>query len=923
MNSEFVSLIKFVSASCSGDFNGPDSVLGTTDQISYLRHYFDVYSKEINFSSDRSLIEKTEISNLYNSLPQENFSFRKRKYINEWNCKISNLNDFKFIRLYTKSAMVDGDTIVLKDKNVVPFPAFEIETDNNFNEISFDLTIDSKFFTPIRCEVDTMVPCRNLEFKNGIDEVIKFGFYSNKKVFARIIDKDKYHHTNLYLGDYEFDKENSFNIKFFHNYVIIKFNSNEKVINYSSKLLPNLMFAGSGLHSSGDWKFKILYIKNNDISFDIFEKKSFDEPSVSKQIKLPYVIGGFDNRNNSSILTTTFFVNDSKKKHILHIDEFTPNGAIKINNKLVLVKEDLNECSLDISKYLIAGKNDLEIVLFSRAPENVVSWHRNKDPYFGSSFDGIYIDEVSETFIKNVFAKTISINKEKIEVSIKADINGNNFDNFNIKVSTLDETKIYENAFDKNKYCLIVLDAKPWSFESPNLYKIKVSLLSESIKIDEFELITGFRTIDQKRGSININNKEVNLYGALLMQYLPPLENLVCNHVYANFEQVATQCLIAKKMNCNCLRMHQLGFGTNDKKITKICDFLGIGLIWTTRYQESIYDAIYQTKNWLSKESYQSEMKELINSPSILIWEGSNELYLYREDIDKIYSTFVQAIKEIDDSRLICPVSHLYYGNDSYNRNCQYYQEDGKFDEFWNPCKSVDEWTDPLIIRSAHTYNWLLGYGKTWDLLRKQNWSGQDCLLKSKTHAYCVTEYAIIGRQTPKSDIKVDNNSYEISDEESLGYNFDDNHWFLSQAYQALAATFATRKMLSIGVDGMLWCSLIGGANDLTYLKPVVDFYYRPKLAFYALRDCFKKITAFQDDTDIVWNSEHKIKPVLLTNSDLSTHDIIIELKDEDDNLKYSYKYSNIRFENKIIKLPHLNLPKLSDGYYKYFIIIN
>src|SRR5690606_4259467 len=49
--------------------------------------------------------------------------------------------------------------------------------------------------------------------------------------------------------------------------------------------------------------------------------------------------------------------------------------------------------------------------------------------------------------------------------------------------------------------------------------------------------------------------------------------------------------------------------------------------------------------------------------------------------------------------------------------------------------------------------------------------------------------------------------------------------WELSQAWQAFSAYEAIRKKRWLGYDGFAWCTLRGGGNNGTYMKPLTDYY--------------------------------------------------------------------------------------------------
>ena len=405
--------------------------------------------------------------------------------------------------------------------------------------------------------------------------------------------------------------------------------------------------------------------------------------------------------------------------------------------------------------------------------------------------------------------------------------------------------------------------------------------------MDDYVVETGFRIIEQKNGSIYLNNHKILLNGALLMQFLPPYEEIPINHNCPSDEQIAKQVLMLKNMNGNTMRIHTLGYGTNDVRMAEICDRLGIMLIWVTRLIDSLESLVWEGA-WLERNYYGEQMKELLNYPSVIMWEGSNEYHPkdYRV-VDRMYDAFTELINSIDSTRLICPCSHIYYGGGLYDLGCKYYNDDGTLGQDGNPKKSGKGWTDEKVVRSVHTYSMLCGYGETWASMRKQDWKWQDEMLKSRKHSYLVTEYAVTALANPNTTEAQSNpyvESYEREDEIKIfGRPFKQAEWKESQAYQSLCAFNAVKKMRSLGVDGMLWCCLSSGANDGSYLKPPIDFYGYKKLGFYALRDAYRDIYACKSDIDISYSVTDTICPMIINASQQGRFELKISILNQEE----------------------------------------
>ncbi len=155
-----------------------------------------------------------------------------------------------------------------------------------------------------------------------------------------------------------------------------------------------------------------------------------------------------------------------------------------------------------------------------------------------------------------------------------------------------------------------------------------------------------------------------------------------------------------------------------------------------------------------------------------------------------------------------------------------------------------------------------------------------------------------------------------MNDEKTaLGFIFADEEWELSQAYQALCAAVATKQLRKLGADGMLWCCLTGGANNASYLKPIIDFYGYKKLAYYQLREGFGEVTAFNEKMDVLFHEGYEICPIVVGAAAEKEYALCIEICDENGQTvaKKSLKKGvmqedNLRFE--------AWTPCLDSGYY-------
>ncbi|MGN1077007.1 MAG: glycoside hydrolase family 2 TIM barrel-domain containing protein, partial [Candidatus Gallimonas sp.] len=703
--------------------------------------------------------------------------------------------------------------------------------------------------------------------------------------------REEYHYDLNELCRYPFGEWFTVKVRFEQSRVLIFVNGREYGFPNGENLVADNLFLSGGMQPVNGWEFiPVSCTLKNGIQPDLFEKRKetgFKEEYLG-EVKLPFAIGTEKNRDKILILRRKFQA-VAKRVYTLEVDSLDPGGYVAVNGKTVIRKDDFSPFRTDITGYVVPGENELELGVFPRAPEVLYSWHRHSDCYNGWLCQGASVRE-SGIFIRDAFRVVTHKTREKVDFSVEWNLPGQENFVYRIFLAKIFPQKDGEILLKEGIGCeriderfLLPLDL--WSPETPNLYRVRIELYRNGERIDTEEQETGFRTIEQREGSIYLNGKKIRLKGALNMQFLPPYEEIPVNHLCPDDVQICEQLITLKRMNGNCFRMHQLGYGTSDKRIAQYADRLGMMLIWTTRLIDSV-ENLRWCPEWHAAPSYILHMQHVINHPSVIMWEGSNEFHASNlAEIDRVYDSFVRYAGGADPTRLLCPVSHLYYGGGIYDYGCKYYNNAGTSDELGNPVDSSFGWKSDRVVRSAHTYSLLLGYGAPWKDMREQNWAFQDELLNAEEKAYLVSEYAVIGRQNPETDEAktfINKNSYELTDEKaSLGFYFSDEEWELSQAYQALCAAVATKQLLVRGADGMLWCCLWGGANNASYLKPIVDFYGYKKFAYYVLKDCFKETVVMNAATDVLFYPGYEILPFVCGTEQGKRYGLTVRIEDE------------------------------------------
>ena len=900
-----------------GDFSGTEYEFSSEEKLDFLKKYSD-FCQKVNHLGEHSVkvVEKETIDETLRKIDYKVLSkVRKKEEFSTFEATLLPKNGvYKGWQFYTARTSLQEGAIVFNDGITPPMPCakYEFENGERLKRIRLKVFISSEYKKEKVGLSEKDMPHvittgRVIELRSGIEEVLKIQFYAIGVACARVGVPDPYHHKHFLLGNYRFDEWNELIIELSENSYAVEFNGvrTENLLRTSS-CAPDTLFLSGGLHPRGVWK-----VKPEEFEFADTKTIEFFAPSVENiaseeklgTVNLPYVVGGYKNKDKYLILRKEFHAKKGDKKALLTFDSLDPGGRAYLNGQLIFETDGFMRESIDVSSYLKNGKNLLMVVVEPRAPEIHYPWHRAKDSYMGWFCGAITLEYIPKTCISALEVTTKRIYGRTAQVFLH--IKTENAVGKEVKVYLAQtnpekgkEELIYTGTAKADESLPLQIKALPWSPQNPVLYSIRVELVGE----DDYIVETGFRTIEQKDGAIYLNNEKILLRGAILMQFLPPYENIVTSHVCPTNEELVWQFLMLKNMNGNFLRLHMLGYGTNDARYARFCDRLGLALCWITRFIDSV-ESVQWGKGWLQGDLYVNQMKEVKEHPSIVMWEGSNEYRAWGKDIDWLYDEFVSKVKAEDDTRLLSPCSHLYYGEDLSGVG-YYYQDDGNADQNYQPANASFGWRDSSVVRSAHPYCITLGYGGSWEDFRKQPWSAQKLLFESKEHAYLVTEMAVIGRHddtTPEAQVYVKNDSYELLGGERLfGRPLEQSEWRISQAYQALCAAKAVQLLRANDVDGLSWCCLSGGANDASYLKPPIDFYGYAKYAFFSMKENYAETIAFNENTDVRYGKNSFLKPCIVGAKSDKTYGLKISIYDENDCLADEKTYIEICGEGKI-----------------------
>lgn len=202
-----------------------------------------------------------------------------------------------------------------------------------------------------------------------------------------------------------------------------------------------------------------------------------------------------------------------------------------------------------------------------------------------------------EAFLKNttdgytVSAQIFSLEGEKVGDSFSKNI-GRNAGNTVALTQTIDHPKL-------------------WNAETPNLYRVDVSLLKNGKVVHVITERFGFRTIEiRKNDGFYVNGQKIMLKGINRHSSWPESGRCMSREIYL------LDIGLIKEMNMNAVRMSHY---PPDAEFLDLCDSLGLYVFDELAGWQAAYDTESGTK--LVREMVTRDA----NHPCILVWDNGNE----------------------------------------------------------------------------------------------------------------------------------------------------------------------------------------------------------------------------------------------------------------------------------------------------------
>lgn len=298
--------------------------------------------------------------------------------------------------------------------------------------------------------------------------------------------------------------------------------------------------------------------------------------------------------------------------------------------------------TVDISKYLKEGDNHIVLRVVDEVRVDQIrgkqTWRDKTFECFYTDTSGIvlpvYLEIVDEQYIKYFSLKGDYLNKQ-LKIHIESETHSK-YTYYHVEVFRRGEDYPFvEETFKNNKHDLVINfdEIRPWSYDDPYLYDVRLSLYNDDLLADQIMTYFGFISFEAKEGHIFVNNKDTYLKFVLDQGYFP---NVITTPTE---EQIILDLNNIRECGFNGLRKHE--------KIECPLFFYYADTLGLYMWQECPSAHWYSYGSMLNYHTQlPRQIKDHFSHPCIMAYVifneswGIQDLWRYkemRENVDKLY----------------------------------------------------------------------------------------------------------------------------------------------------------------------------------------------------------------------------------------------------------------------------------------------
>lgn len=207
---------------------------------------------------------------------------------------------------------------------------------------------------------------------------------------------------------------------------------------------------------------------------------------------------------------------------------------------------------------------------------------------------------------------------------------------------------------------LQIPNPKTWSPNSPNLHSVRVVLTdTDGHDIDDGAVRLGLRRIEARHGALWLNGQKLILRGYNRHEWHPN------SGPSTSTLQMFADIQLLKDLGCNFVRGSHY---PQDQRFLDLCDELGI-LVW----EENL--GWGQRENTFGSEKFRTDhlraLRSMVqtswNHPAVIIWGFLNEAWSDQDFVRPIFEETVSTIRAMDPSRLVSFATMCVFKDKQYD----------------------------------------------------------------------------------------------------------------------------------------------------------------------------------------------------------------------------------------------------------------
>ncbi len=404
----------------------------------------------------------------------------------------------------------------------------------------------------------------------------------------------------------------------------------------------------------------------------------------------------------------------------------------------------------NITPYVHSGKNLLAVQVFRWSDGSYLEcqdfWRISgieRDVYLHST-PKVRIQDFS---VKSTLDRNYQNGLLEVNVQLQKYLPGK--ENYYVELDLLDDNdqslfeyamveKISVDSLGRGKFQRVIESPKQWTAETPNLYKLVLTLRKSASELLEVRSARiGFRTVEIKNSQLCVNGKPITIKGVNRHEHDP-----LAGHVISR-ESMLQDIRLMKENNINTVRTAHY---PNDPYWYDLCDQYGLYVIDEANIESHGMgygeQSLAKDSTWM--EAHLDRIRRMVerdkNHPSVIIWSLGNEggngvnfqaAYDWIKERDKTRPVQYERALQENNTDIYCPmyssIEHLEeYATNAPQRPlilCEYVHAMGNslggLQDYWEVIEQYDvlqggciwDWVDQALLKIDDKGNEFWAYG--------------------------------------------------------------------------------------------------------------------------------------------------------------------------------------------------------------------